>query len=236
MHPLIYRGRVFVLQDALAVMASGEAFPVPGAQADKLDEFAAAVIAKRNIPGLSMAVFEQGKIVKARGYGLADKTNNTPVTSATLFQAGSISKPVAALGALRLVEKGRLALDEDVNARLRTWKLPENSCTKDQKVTLRRLLSHNAGVTVHGFPGYAVDQMVPSLVQVLEGGSPANTAPIRVDITPGSKVRYSGGGYTVVQQLVIDVTREPFANYMQEAVLKPLGMTASTFEQPLPGA
>jgi CubicO group peptidase (beta-lactamase class C family) len=111
-----------------------------------------------------------------------------------LFQAGSISKPVAALGALRLVEDGRLSLDDDVNRRLKGWKLPENDFTKDEKVTLRRILSHSAGLTVHGFPGYAVGAPLPTLVEILDGVKPANTSAIRVDLIPGSTNRYSGGG------------------------------------------
>jgi CubicO group peptidase (beta-lactamase class C family) len=141
---------------------------------------------------------------------------------------------VAALGALRLVEKGRLSLDDDVNRWLKQWTLPENEFTKDEKVTLRRILSHSAGLTVHGFPGYAVSAPLPTLVQILDGVKPANTAAIRVDVIPGSTSRYSGGGYTVMQQMMIDATGKPFPEFMQEAVLTPLGMAASTYEQPLP--
>ncbi len=189
---------------------------------------------KQQIPGLSLAVIQGGKIVKARGYGVTEKGGKTPVTAETLFQAGSVSKSVAAVGALHLVDKGKLSLDEDVNAKLLTWKVPHNELTKEQKVTLRRLLSHTAGLTVHGFPGYARDAQVPTLVQVLDGKKPANTPAIRVDILPGSQWRYSGGGYAVMQKLVIDVTGKPFAEFMQEAVLGPAGMKESTFKQPLP--
>ena len=199
-----------------------------------VDEVVGSEMRKRHIPGLSLAIIQDGKIVKAKGYGVTEKGGETPVTASTLFQAGSISKPVSALGALRLVEQGKLALDEDVNAKLVTWKVPENEFTREKKVTLRGLLSHTAGLTVHGFPGYATDEPVPTLVQVLDGAKPANTAPIRVDILPGSQWRYSGGGYTVMQQLIIDVTGKPFPQFMQEAVLGPLGMKESTFEQPLP--
>jgi CubicO group peptidase (beta-lactamase class C family) len=114
-----------------------------------------------------------------------------------------------------LVEQGKLALDEDVNTKLKTWKVPENEFTKDKKVTLRGLLSHSAGLTVHGFPGYATDDPRPTIVQVLDGAKPANTSPIRVDIVPGSQWRYSGGGYTIMQQMVIDVTGEPFPQFMK---------------------
>jgi CubicO group peptidase (beta-lactamase class C family) len=189
---------------------------------------------KRGIPGLSLAIIQDGKIVKAKGYGFADRDNKTPVTPSTLFQAGSISKSVSALGALHLVEQGKLSLDEDVNDRLKTWKLPESSFTREKKVTLRGLLSHTAGLTVHGFPGYAVDGPIPTLVQILDGTKPANTAAIRVDTVPGTRWRYSGGGYTVMQKLMLDVTGMTFPQYMQKSVLTPFGMTRSTFEQPLP--
>jgi CubicO group peptidase (beta-lactamase class C family) len=189
---------------------------------------------KRQIPGLSLAVMQNGTIVKSKGYGVTEKGGETPVTVATLFQAGSISKPVSALGALRLVEHGKLVLDEDVNAKLITWKVPENAFTREKKVTLRGLLSHTAGLTVHGFPGYATDGPLPTLGQVLNGDKPANTAAIRVDLLPGSSWRYSGGGYTVMQQMIVDVTGKPFPNFMQETVLGPLGMDSSTFKQPLP--
>jgi CubicO group peptidase (beta-lactamase class C family) len=202
---------------------------------DAVDDFIEAQIQRRRIPGLSLAIIQDGKIVKARGYGVTEKNGETPVTASTLFQAGSISKPVSAMGALHLVERGKLALDEDVNEKLAAWKVPENEFTREQKVTLRGLLSHTAGLTVHGFPGYDAEGPVPTLVQVLDGAGPANTRPIRVDILPGSQWRYSGGGYTVMQQMAIDVTGEPFPRLMQEIVLGPLGMNDSTFEQPLPG-
>jgi CubicO group peptidase (beta-lactamase class C family) len=206
----------------------------PPARGGNLDDFVAAQMQERHIAGLSLAIIEDGKIIKAQGYGFADQSAHTPVTPSTLFQAGSISKSVAALGALRLAEQGRLSLDEDVNAKLRTWKVPENEFTKDEKVTLRRLLSHTAGLTVHGFPGYAAGRPLPSLVQVLDGQRPANTPAIRVDFVPGSQWRYAGGGYTVMQQLILDVTGQPFPEFMRQTVLQPLGMTRSSFEQPLP--
>jgi len=188
------------------------------------------------VPGLSVAVIDNFKIVWSKGYGVTEAGTATPVTTNTLFQAGSISKPVAATGALYLVEHGKLSLDEDVNRKLVSWKVPENEFTKDQKVTLRRLMSHSAGLTVHGFPGYAVDATIPTLVQIFNGEKPANTAPIRVDIVPGTKGRYSGGGITIEQQLVIDVTGEPFPQFMRETVLDKIGMRESTYEQPLPPA
>jgi CubicO group peptidase (beta-lactamase class C family) len=186
------------------------------------------------IPGVSVAVVNDGKIEWARAFGIKDVTTNEPVTTETLFQAGSISKPVAALAALRLVQDGKLSLDEDVNARLVSWKLPENDFTKQQKVSLRRLLTHSAGLTVHGFPGYAADAQMPTLVQVLNGEKPANTEAIRVEALPGTAWNYSGGGYTIMQQLMIDVAKKPFPEILRQLVLDPAGMRHSTYEQPLP--
>jgi len=202
--------------------------------ASTVNDVVAAEMKEHHIREVSLAIIENGQISKAQGYGFTDKSRAIPVTTSTLFQAGSVSKPVAALGALRLVEDGRLSLDEDVNRRLKEWKVPENDFTKDEKVTLRRILSHSAGLTVHGFPGYAVGAPMPTLVEILDGAKPANTAAIRVDVVPGSTSRYSGGGYTVMQQMMIDVTGKPFPEFMQETVLTPLRMEASTYEQPLP--
>jgi len=204
------------------------------APADSLDDFIIARMQESHIPGLSLAIVRDGKIIKAQGYGFTDKSGRTPVSTNTLFMAGSVSKSVAAFGALRLVQEGQLSLDADVNTRLQTWKVPENKFTQDQKVTLREILSHSAGLTVHGFPGYDRNGPIPTLTQVLDGVKPANTAAIRVDTVPGSEWRYSGGGYTVMQQFIIDVTGKPFPKFMSDTVLQPLGMTNSTYEQPLP--
>ena len=220
----------------LACLAPLASVSAQSTRIDSLDAFVKAQMAQRNVRGLSLAIIKDGKIAAARAYGVVDDVSKAPVTTATLFQAGSISKPVAALGALHLVEKGTLPLDTDVNATLTSWKVPENKFTTTEKVTLRRLLSHTAGLTVHGFPGYDVSAPMPTVVQVLDGATPANTAPVRVDTTPGAIWRYSGGGFTVAQQLVADVTRQPFAAYMQTTVLGPIGMTSSSFEQPLPSA
>jgi CubicO group peptidase (beta-lactamase class C family) len=191
-------------------------------------------MAVHHVHGLSIAVFHDFQIVWAKGYGLADVESGAPVTDATLFQAGSISKPVAAMAALRKVQDGRIALDVGINDALRSWKLPDNDLTRASPVTLRELLSHTAGVTVHGFPGYAAGVPLPTLVQVLDGRPPANTEPIRVDLAPGTKFRYSGGGITIMQQALMDVEGKPFPQILSETVLGPVGMNHSTYEQPLP--
>jgi CubicO group peptidase (beta-lactamase class C family)/predicted transcriptional regulator YdeE len=209
--------------------------PVPSGEAP-LKLSLAELMKTYNVPAVSIAVIENFKIVDAKAYGVVSPGSTTPVTTRTLFQAGSISKPVAATGALYLVEQGKLSLDEDVNLRLKSWKVPENEFTKDQKVTLRRIMSHTAGLTVHGFPGYDVDQPVPTLVEIFNGEKPANTAPIRVDTVPGTKWRYSGGGVTIEQQLMMDVTGKQFPALMRELVLDKIGMNDSSYQQPLPAA
>jgi CubicO group peptidase (beta-lactamase class C family) len=189
-----------------------------------------------NVPGLSVAVIEDFKIIWAKAYGTIGSDNKTPVNTKTLFQAGSISKPVAATGALVLVQQGQLSLDKNVNEILKSWKLPDNEFTKEQKVTLRRLMSHTAGTTVHGFPGYDIDEPVPVVVQVLNGEKPANTEPVRVEYVPGTKEQYSGGGITIEQLMMTDVTGKKFPALMQETVLGEIGMNDSSYEQPLPAA
>jgi CubicO group peptidase (beta-lactamase class C family) len=203
-------------------------------RADQVDEIITAQMKKHHITGLSLAIIEGGAIVRQQGYGFTDRTHNTRVTTSTLFQAGSVSKPVSALGALHLVDSGQLSLDEDVNLKLRTWALPQNKFTRSRKVTLRLILSHSAGISVHGFPGYSPGQTIPRLTQVLNGEKPANSPAIQVKNIPGSHWEYSGGGYVVMQQMVEDVTGKPFAQFMDETVLKPLGMVSSTYSQPLP--
>ncbi len=186
------------------------------------------------IPGVSVAVIDNFKIEWAKGYGVKDEESGDLVTPKTLFQAASISKPVAAYAALYFVEKGLLDLDEDVNKKLISWKVPENEFTEKKKVTLRGVMAHSAGLTVHGFGGYAQGKQIPTLIQILDGEKPANSDPIRVDVEPGTKSRYSGGGFTVMQQLMIDVSGKTFPEIMRETVLGKIGMEDSTYEQPLP--
>ena len=186
-----------------------------------------------NVPGVSIAVIHHGAIEWARGFGVSS-IGGAPVTADTIFQAGSISKPLTAMAALRLVEQGKLSLDVDVNTLLTGWKLPSNPVAAGKPVTLRELLSHTAGITVHGFPGYASTDPVPTLVQVLNGEKPANTPPIRSETAPGARWNYSGGGYAIVQQTLIDVAKVPFPKLLHDTVLAPIGMTHSTYRQPLP--
>ncbi|HEV7689680.1 MAG TPA: serine hydrolase [Hyphomonadaceae bacterium] len=201
----------------------------PGRTKTSLDERMKALA----VPGVSIAVINDGKLEWARGFGVA-KVGGPAMTPETMFAAASVSKPISAFGALKLVQDGKIDLDTDVNKYLKSWKLPENEFTKDEKVTLRRLLTHTGGTTVHGFPGYVPGTPYPTLKQILDGEKPANTGPIRVDTKPGTIWRYSGGGYTIAQQMVIDVSGNPFADYQRETVFAKLGMKNSSFEQPLP--
>ena len=184
------------------------------------------------VPGLSVAVFDQNKILWAKVYGVREAGKKDPVTLDTRFQAGSISKPVTVMAALHFVEKGTFALDENVNDKLLSWKVPDNDLTRDQKVTLRRIMSHSAGTTVHGFQGYAVTDSMPTVVQVLNGEKPANTPPVRVDLQPGTQFRYSGGGTTILQLLMTDQLKQPFPRIMDDTIIRPLGLKHSSYEHP----
>ncbi|CAA9368964.1 MAG: Beta-lactamase class C and other penicillin binding proteins [uncultured Gemmatimonadetes bacterium] len=188
------------------------------------------------VPGVSVAVIEGGRIEWARAYGVREAGGTVPVDTATLFQSASISKPVTTVAALRLVERGRLALDEDVNLRLASWHIPPSPFMADEKVTLRRILTHSAGLSVSGFAGYTPGEPVPTPVQVLDGAFPAHSEPVRVTTVPGSEQRYSGGGFTVAQLLVADAAGRAFETALHDLVLAPAGMMRSTFAQPLPPA
>ena len=185
------------------------------------------------VPGVALALIADGEIAVERAFGVMEAGGADPVTPTTRFQACSISKPIAVLAMLRLVEQGTLDLDADVNDVLTSWRVPP-SASWQPRVTLRQIASHSAGLTVSGFPGYSRGTPLPTLTQILTGSSPANTAGIRVDTLPGVEFRYAGGGTTVLQQVLEDVTRQPFPDLMRELVLEPLDMSCSGYLQPLP--
>jgi len=215
------------IENGLLPSATIQGNPLPGMKIEDRMQY-------YHVPGVSIAFFDRGKILWTRGYGVADVQTGQPVTPETPFQAGSISKPIAALGALRLVEQGKLKLDANVNDELRSWKVPENEFTVNQKVTLRRILSHSAGTTVHGFSGYTPGEPLPTTVQILDGAKPATSPAVRVDTVPGTVYRYSGGGMIILQLMMMDATGKNFPALMHDLVLGPLGMSHSTYEQPLP--
>ena len=185
-------------------------------------------------PAISVGVVDNFEVAWARGFGTLGGEQE-PATANTPFQSGSISKPVFALAVMKLAETGIIDLDADINDYLTSWHLPAKDGWQP-RVTLRQLLSHSAGTTVHGFPGYPPSGPWPTVPQVLDGGVPANTPPVVVDILPGTQFRYSGGGTTIAQQVVVDVTGTPFPQLMRELIFDPVGMTDSGYEQPPPSA
>jgi CubicO group peptidase (beta-lactamase class C family) len=187
------------------------------------------------VPGVQVAVIQDFQLAWTKGYGLADVgRSDSAVGPDTQFQAASISKSLNATAAMALVEEGRLALDAPINAVLTSWKVPENELTRRTPVTLAQLLSHTSGATTSGFPGYVPGDPLPTLVQILEGAAPANTSPVLIDKAPGEGFRYSGGGSMIAALAIQDVTGRPYASHLKTAVLEPLGMSRSTYEQPLP--
>jgi len=194
----------------------------------------AAAMQKAGVPGLSVAVIRDFTIHWTRGYGIADVISGAQTSPDTLFQAASISKPVAAMAVLRAVQDGRLNLDDNVNRVLTSWKVPDSSYTAQQPVTLRGLLSHTSGTDDgFGFPGYAPGTPVPTLVQILNGEPPSNVKAVLIGRPPLTAFKYSGGGLTLVQLVMTDVFKRPFPELLAESVLRPIGMTHSAYEQPL---
>ena len=189
-------------------------------------------LAYTHTPGVSIAVINDFEVEWAQGFGVRDARTKSKVTAKTLFQAGSISKPIFALGVMRLVQEGRLSLDEDIHQYLSSWRVPANESWQP-RLTLRQLLSHTAGLTVHGFPGYQSSERLPTVKQIMNGERPANTPKVEVNILPGTQFRYSGGGITVAQQVLVDVLKKPFPQIMRELVLEPFGAVNSTYDQPL---
>ena len=188
-----------------------------------------------NVPGVSIAVIQDFKVVLAIAYGISDVETGKPVTPDTMFQAASISKPVAAMMSLKAVQDGRFTLDQNINTILKSWKLPEGEFTKGGPVTPRTLMSHVSGTgDAFGFPGYAPSDALPTLPQVLDGTKPSNLRAVRLERAPYTGFEYSGGGVMIQQLALMDAVGKPFAQIASEWVLGPLGMSNSTYEQPLP--
>jgi CubicO group peptidase (beta-lactamase class C family) len=178
-----------------------------------------------NIPSVSIALIDNGEIAWTERFG-----NQRPDV---LYQAASLSKFVTAIAVMRLVQEGRLDLDENIKTYLKTWHIPDNPHAPGG-VTLRRLLSMTAGIGVPGYIGYPPGTPLPSLNDILDGTPPANSQPVTVETTPGTAYAYSGGGYEIVEAVIQDVTGQPFATAMKALVLEPAEMTDSIFAQPLP--
>lgn len=191
-------------------------------------------MAHYKLNGVSIAVVHNYQLVWAKGYGWADAATKRPVTPETRFQAASISKSVNALGVLLLADKQQLDLHADINNYLRSWKFPYDTTSHNKKITVAHLLSHTAGLSVHGFPGYNVNDTLPTDNEILDGKRPANTAAVRSVTEPGKRYQYSGGGTTITKKIIIDVTGMAYDAYMDKYVLQPLGMQHSSYTQPPP--
>ncbi|MCG9714771.1 beta-lactamase family protein [Shewanella insulae] len=186
------------------------------------------------VPAVSIAVFDNNQVIWSKGYGRSDIASNQKVTTETLFQAASISKAVTSAAAFKMIQHGNFELNQDVNSKLKRWQVPENQFTQQQKVTPSRIMSHTSGLNVSGFEGYAQNQTLPSVVQILQGSDLSNSPAVRVFQTPGESEFYSGGGMTVLQLLMEDTSEQPFSQLMQQLILKPLNMKQSSFELALP--
>jgi CubicO group peptidase (beta-lactamase class C family) len=192
------------------------------------------VMERFRVPGVSVAVIKDFEVHWAKGYGVADVETGAAVEASTMFQAASISKPVAAMAVMRAVQDGRFTLDEDINAILKSWKVPESEFTRGHPVTPRALLSHTSGLgDGFGFPGYHPSAPRPTVVEILNGSKPSNVGPVLMERPPFTAFKYSGGGVTVMQLAMMDTFREPYAELLQRFVLGPIGMRDSTYEQPL---
>ena len=221
-------------QDAARVIQTIEGRQSPSRQG--LDPFTLRELMDRfHVPGLSVAVIKNFKIDWARGWGVADVETAAPVTADTMFQAASMSKPVAALAPLKAILEGKFELDQDINTILKSWKLPASEFSADSPVTPRELMSHTSGTgDGFGFPGYAPASQLPSVPQILDGLPPSNVGKVRLERPPMTAYKYSGGGVTIEQLALTDAVGKPFPRVMREFVLDPLGMSNSTYEQPLP--
>lgn len=195
------------------------------------------------VPGVTVAVMKGGKLDWARGWGVRELGTCAPVTPDTMFQAASISKPVFAVAVMKLAEARVLDIDADIAKSLKSWQLPAAPAVSDAPITLRQLLSHTAGLTIHGFPGYERNEAVPTLIGTLNGepiprsfaaqaGGASHADGVVRELAPGTQWKYSGGGYVLAQQVVEDVTGEPLEATAQRLVLGPLGMNRSSFAQP----
>ena len=185
-----------------------------------------------NTPGVSIAVINNNQIEWAKGYGIMDANTGAPVTTETIFEAASVSKLLTAVMALHFVEKGLFDLDANINQYLKSWQVPENEFTSEEKVTLRRLLTHQSGLPSTNY-SHDKSKGYPTLIDILNGESPALNKPATPEFVPGSKWQYSNIGYNVIQLLLEDVTGKSFQQVADEIIFTPLKMKTSTFIYPL---
>ncbi len=216
-----------VERSLIAAVVNTGSEPVGMSISDRMQHF--------QVPGVSIAVINNGKIEWAKGYGATEADGTQEITTDTVFQAASVSKPVSVTGIMLLAQAGIIDITRNVNDYLTSWYLADNDLTKTNKATVQRLMSHTGGTNLSGFAGYAVGSAIPTLLQVLNGAPPADTEPIRVIYEPGTRYSYSGGGMEVLQQMAEDVTKISFQSYMKNNVFDKLGMNSSDFIQPMTG-
>jgi len=231
---------LFVAIGLMGVVAAGVAFrQVPAQPTGRVSDPAVveALMKQFNVPGVSIAIIRDFKVAATYVYGVADTESGAKVTPDTMFQAASISKPVAAMVSLKAVQNGLFTLDQDVNTILKSWKMPDSSFTSEQPVTPRSLMSHTSGTgDGFGFPGYAPGAPLPTVPQILDGLAPANVRKVRLERPPLKGFKYSGGAVLIEQLALSDAVGKPFDEIARDWVLSPIGMTNSTYEQPLPAA
>lgn len=192
------------------------------------------VMQEDGIAGVSIAFFEKDTITWQKTYGYSNLSDSIKVTPNTVFNGASLSKPVTALAALNLVEKGILTLNDDVNKYLKGWKIPENEFTEQEKVTLKRLIGHRAGFERYVQSSYFPNEALPTIEQMLSGVKPSVDPPVSVVYVPGQKQVYSNPGYSVIEKLIEDVTDKEFDNVINELIFEPCDMNNSSFKQPIP--
>ncbi len=185
------------------------------------------------IPSVSIAVINNGKIEWTKTYGYADIETKRLANTTTLYQVASITKSVNGLGIMKLVQDGKLTLTKDIRNYLKSWTFPDNELSKNKLITLKNLLSHTAGLSVHGFIGYSTSDSIPTINQILNGERPANNESIKPIYPINEHFEYSGGGYSVIRKILDDNISSNYDSLMQAVVLKPLKITNSTFSQPL---